>query len=74
MKKIPFKEISEEDEFWCGATFRKEGTTLNDPDPGEDFYEYVLFLDGGNQDYMLCAHVDNGRKALLFPTSPFQKA
>ena len=63
MKKIPFKEISEEDEFWCGAAFRKEGTTLNDPD--EDFYEYVLFLDGGNHDYMLCAHDDKWEKGTV---------
>jgi hypothetical protein len=33
LKKIPLKKINDEDEFWCGAIFRKEGTTLNNPDP-----------------------------------------
>jgi hypothetical protein len=58
MKKIPFKDIDDQDEFWCGSTFRKEGTNLNNADPNEDFYEYVLFLDKGNSDCMICAHTD----------------
>lgn len=58
MKKIPLKEIDDDDEFWAGAIFRKEGTIINKPLPEEDFYEYMLFLDLGNSDFMLCAHID----------------
>jgi hypothetical protein len=58
MNKIPFRDIDDCDEFWCGATFRKEATTLNSPDINEDFYEYALFLVKEDSDFMLCAHID----------------
>lgn len=58
MKKIPFNQIDDKDEFWCGAKFQKHGTTLNNPDPAEDYYEYMLFLDNGLKDWMICANID----------------
>ena len=65
MKKIPYKNINDEDEFWCGSVFRKAGTNLNNPLPEEDFFEYMLFLDNGETDWMLCAHIDKWEKGTI---------
>jgi len=62
MKKISFKKINDEDEFWCGAIFKKEGTHLNNPAPEEDYYEYMLLLDLSNPEWMLCAQTDKWEK------------
>jgi hypothetical protein len=58
MKLINFNQINDEDEFCCGATFRKMGTCLSKVSPEDNFYEYMLFLDMSNMDYMICAHID----------------
>jgi hypothetical protein len=58
MKKVPLKDIDDRDEFWTGAVFRKNGTTVNITNPEEDFYEYMLFHHPGNSKFLLCAHID----------------
>lgn len=55
---MPFKDLNEDDDFFCGSIFRKDKTALNIVDPEEDYFEYMLFLDGGTPEYMICAHID----------------
>jgi len=65
MKKIPFKEINDNDEFWCGAKFQKYGTTINNITPAEDYYEYMLFLDHSLKEWMICANIDTWERGAV---------
>lgn len=65
MKKIPLRDINDEDEFWCGAKFQKHGTKLTNPPQNEDYYEFMLFLDTGLKGWMICAHTDKWERGTV---------
>src|SRR5690554_5988078 len=58
MNLIPFKEISEHDEFWGGARFIKKETGLRRITLEQDYFEYMLVNDNSSSEWMICTHVD----------------
>jgi len=58
MNLIPFKNIDEQDEFWCGARFVKKKTGLRLGDPEQDYFEFML-VDASSRKWMICTHIDH---------------